>query len=65
MLFPGAALVVFFTGVDNALLMFIPILVAFAFVPITLLLGFSRDILERRSESQVFVVDPASNAIGT
>ena len=50
MLFPGAALIVFFTGVDNALLMIIPILIAFAFIPITLLLGFSRDILERHSE---------------
>jgi hypothetical protein len=47
MLFPGAALIVFFTGVDNALLMIIPILIAFAFIPITLLLGFSRDILNR------------------
>lgn len=48
MLFPGAALIAFFTGVDNALLMIIPILIAFAFIPITLLLGFSRDILKRR-----------------
>jgi hypothetical protein len=49
MLFPGAALIVFFTGMDNALLMIIPILIAFAFIPITLLLGFSRDILKRRA----------------
>jgi hypothetical protein len=49
MLFPGAALIVFFTGMDNASLMIIPILIAFAFIPITLLLGFSRDILKRRS----------------
>jgi hypothetical protein len=46
MLFPGAALIVFFTGIDNALLMLIPILIAFGFIPITLLLGFSRDILK-------------------
>jgi hypothetical protein len=50
MLFPGAALIVFFTGVDHALLMIIPILVAFVFIPITLFLGFSRDILRRKSE---------------
>lgn len=50
MIFPGAALIVFFTGVDSALLMIAPILVAFAFIPITLLLGFSRDILKRKSE---------------
>lgn len=50
MLFPGAGLVVFFTGVDNALLMIVPILIAFLFIPITLLLGFSRDILKRKSE---------------
>jgi hypothetical protein len=47
MLFPGAALIAFFTGTDNALLMVIPILVAFAFIPITLLLGFSRDVLPK------------------
>ena len=63
MLFPGAALIVFFTGVDNASLMLIPILVAFAFIPITLLLGFSRDLLERKIEAQSFVVDTASKAI--
>lgn len=50
MLFPGAALIVFFTGIDNAFLMIVPILIAFAFIPITLFLGFSRDILERNSE---------------
>jgi hypothetical protein len=50
MLFPGAALIAFFTGTDNVLLMEIPILIAFAFVPVTLLLGFSRDILNRNSE---------------
>lgn len=49
MLFPGAALVAFFTGIDHALLMFVPILIAFAFIPITLLLGFSRDILTHAS----------------
>ena len=49
MLFPGAALIVFFTGMDNALLMIIPILISFAFIPMTLILGFSRDILKRRS----------------
>lgn len=63
MLFPGAALIAFFTGIDNALLMVIPILVAFAFIPITLFLGFSRDILERESESQSFVVNTASKAL--
>ncbi|MFZ5821302.1 MAG: hypothetical protein ACOYYJ_15505 [Chloroflexota bacterium] len=46
MMFPGAALIVFFTGINNALLMIIPIIIAFAFIPITLLLGFSRDILK-------------------
>jgi len=50
MLFPGAALIAFFTGMDNALLMIIPILIAFAFIPVTLLLGFSRDILKRKPE---------------
>ena len=50
MLFPGAALIAFLTGTDNALLMVIPILIAFGFIPITLLLGFSRDILKRNSE---------------
>jgi hypothetical protein len=50
MLFPGAAVIVFITGVDNALLMIIPILIAFTFIPITLLLGFSRDLLRRKSE---------------
>ena len=63
MLFPGAALIVFFTGVDNALLMIVPILIAFAFIPITLLLGFSRDILKRKSELLNLPVDIASNAI--
>ena len=48
MLFPGAALIAFFTGTDDALLMVIPILIAFALIPITLLLGFSRDILNRK-----------------
>jgi len=50
MLFPCAALIVFFTGLDNASLMIIPLIIAFTFIPITLLLGFSRDILERESE---------------
>jgi hypothetical protein len=63
MLFPGAALIVFFTGVDSALVMIIPILIAFAFIPITLLLGFSRGVLERRTEPQSFVVNTASNAM--
>jgi hypothetical protein len=63
MLFPGAALIVFFTGVDHALLMIIPILIAFAFIPITLLLGFSRDILERKSGTESFGTGVASNAI--
>ncbi len=47
MLFPGASLVVFFTELDSALLMIVPILIAFIFIPITLLLGFSRDILKK------------------
>jgi len=63
MLFPGAALIAFFTGIDNALLMVIPILIAFAFIPITLFLGFSRDILEQESESQSFVVNTVSKAL--
>lgn len=46
-LFPGAALIAFFTGADHELLMILPILIAFTFIPITLLLGFSRDILQR------------------
>jgi hypothetical protein len=50
MLFPGAALIVHFTGIDNALLMIVPSLIAFAFIPITLLLGFSRDILNRKPD---------------
>ena len=52
MLFPGAALIVFLTGVDSALLMIIPILIAFVFIPITLLLGFSRDILQSAAQAQ-------------
>ena len=63
MLFPGAALIAFFTGIDNAFLMVIPILIAFAFIPITLFLGFSRDLLERESESQSFVVKTASKPL--
>lgn len=59
MLFPGAALIVFFTGVDDALIMIIPILVAFAFIPITLLLGFSRDISERSDGSQTLIAETA------
>jgi hypothetical protein len=63
MLFPGAALIAFFTGIDNALLMVIPILIAFAFIPITLFVGFSRDILERESGSPSFAVKPVSKAL--
>jgi hypothetical protein len=63
MLFPGAALIVFFTGIDNALLMVIPIFIAFAFIPTTLFLGFSRDLLKRESETQPFVVNTASRAL--
>ena len=48
MLFPGASLIAFFTGMDSELLMTIPILVAFLFIPITQFLGFSRDIISRR-----------------
>jgi hypothetical protein len=50
MLFSGAVLIAFFTGMDSALLMTIPILGASAQIPITLLLGFSRVILRRKSE---------------
>ena len=50
MLFPGASLIAFFTGKDSELLMTIPILVAFLFIPITQFLGFSRDIISRRSD---------------
>jgi len=50
MMFPGAALVSYFAGVDSALIMVIPTLVAFGLIPITLVLGFSRDILLREQE---------------
>jgi hypothetical protein len=50
MLFPGAALLVLFTGRDDALFMIVPIAIAFVFIPITLLLGFSRDVLDRKPE---------------
>lgn len=63
MLFPGAALIAFFTGVDHALLMLIPILVAFTSIPVTLLLGFSRDLLQRKSDTQSFPVHTHSKAI--
>jgi hypothetical protein len=43
-------LIAFLTGTDSTLLMVIPILIAFAFIPITLLLGFSRDILNQKHE---------------
>jgi hypothetical protein len=64
MLFPGAPLIAFFTGSDSALLMILPILVAFPLIPITLLLGFSRDILSRTAGSQAFVGKIASNTMG-
>jgi hypothetical protein len=47
MLFPGAALAALLTGSDSALLMTIPILLAFTLIPVTLLLGFSRDVASR------------------
>lgn len=50
MLFPGAALIAYVTGIDDALLMVIPILLAFALIPVTLLLGFSRDVLKQKTE---------------
>ena len=50
MLFPGAALIAFLTGMHSALLMVIPMLVAFVFIPVTLLSGFSRDIWRGRSD---------------
>lgn len=49
MLFPGTPLVAYFTGSEDALLMIIPIAVAFASIPVTLLLGFSRDVLQRKA----------------
>jgi len=49
MLFPGAALVVHFTGCNNALLMIIPICLAFGLIPVTLLTGFSRDIIQQNA----------------
>lgn len=51
MIFPGAALIAHFTGRDDASLMFVPISVGFALIPVTLLLGFSRDVL-RREEAE-------------
>ena len=51
MLFPGASLIAFFTGLDHALVMIAPILIAFGSIPITLLLGFSRDIQTRTRAS--------------
>jgi hypothetical protein len=47
MMFPGSALVAYFTGSDDVLLMFVPIIIGFALIPVTLLLGFSRDVLRR------------------
>jgi len=51
MLFPGAALIAFFTGNDSAYLMIIPILIAFGLIPVTLFMGFSRDILNRHTQA--------------
>lgn len=48
LLFPGAALIAHFTSIDSPLLMIVPILIAFVMIPVTLLLGFSRDVLARR-----------------
>lgn len=44
MLFPGVALVAFFTGLDGDWLMFASIASAFAMIPLTLFLGYSRDL---------------------
>jgi hypothetical protein len=55
MLFPGAVLIAFFTGIDDALLMVIPILMAFAMIPITLLMGFSRDVLKQKTELRTWL----------
>jgi hypothetical protein len=49
MLFPGAALISTFAGIEDAWLMILPILIAFGFIPITMLLGFSRDLLQSPS----------------
>ena len=49
MLFPGASLIAYFTGIDDALLMMVPILIAFVLIPVTMLLGFSWDVLRRGS----------------
>ena len=45
---PSAALIAHFTSIDSPLLMIVPILIAFVMIPVTLLLGFSRDVLARR-----------------
>ena len=50
MLFPGANLISYIGGVDSEWVMVLPLLVAFGMVPVTLLLGFSRDILLRGPE---------------
>jgi hypothetical protein len=50
LLFPGTGLISTFAGIEDELLMILPILLAFAFIPITLLLGFSVDLLHRPSD---------------
>lgn len=55
MLFPGAPLIAYFGGVDSEWVMFLPLLVAFGLIPITLVLGFSRDLLARETQSAVLI----------
>jgi hypothetical protein len=49
-LFPGAVLIKYFTGFSSVLLMLIPIAIAFSMIPVTLVFGFSRDILMEKAE---------------
>ncbi len=50
MLFPGAPLIAYFGGVDSEWVMLAPLLAAFGTIPVTLGLGFSRDLLAREPE---------------
>jgi hypothetical protein len=47
MLFPGANLISYFGGVESEWVMIVPLLVAFGMIPVTLVMGFSRDLLAR------------------
>lgn len=44
MLFPGASIFDFFMGINSPLLMMVPLIVAFATIPITLVLGYVSEI---------------------